>query len=677
MRRMCLFCALPIGLLLTALPRMSCAANHIELAGTTLEFSAPAKVKAYDNIPVSCTLTGTGDVIVQAVATDSAIQDKYFDTAVPHKVAYKFELISEDQNSASFKVTNTGDTIWKANGYGRTKLLENVKIGGYLDSDLPPGESVSRTLPVRVLVKESTGERRFVLQIERSDTSPLRHKPIPVEVSLADLKPGQSVTKEYVFDPEPLLDAQDEFGAAFARCRLDDKTSKVNLQVQAPPWADRLVVRLIANGEMKSVTVPIEVSKESLELEGKPNQRWTLNGKPVFILVNVETWEIPQVRQLFPHSDNIVLACRTTPDAGLIEAAKKYGFKLYPWHVLYVRLQRVAELTGQPLMQGAPEKFNIQRVDALDPNFYKAYADVIDRLYEGYKDVIYRTADGKVPMCLSGEQSYGYLFSAAYPTRWGGGTPEDVAAFRVWLREKYGSIAKLNEKWTTSYKDFEEVDPSQLRMIYPPEYPDPWKEWGPALEDFDVFRSKIHGEFWAKTVAEIKKRHPDILCGINVYGGYASETEPIYNAYYNWGVKDYQSKGVNWLHRRTGTLPNYFNCFDFYECWNSGSPDATRKNIEFWRKRGKEVISLLRDHRKVIRGGDDDLRSGADLGLGLKGVMVGQTTAYFPVFKTAYELGGVAGVLNDRAIGAAILDQQRREIELYNAEIARESGKGK
>jgi len=295
---------------------------------------------------------------------------------------------------------------------------------------------------------------------------------------------------------------------------------------------------------------------------------------------------------------------------------------------------------------------------------------VVDRCFRNAGDLLFRTADGKVPMCLGSEQSYGFPFSSNYPTRWGGGTKEDVAAFRAWLIEKYGTIAKLNETWKTAYRDFGEIDPSPICSLNPPEYPDPWKEWGPAIEDFDLFRSKIHGEFWARTVAEIKKRHPEVICGLNPYCDYASETEPIYSGFFNWGVKDYRGKGVNWAARRIGLLPKDLECFDFLVAWNTGSPEAARKTLEFWQKRGKEVVIYARGYSKVVLGGDQEIRTHAELGLGIKGKMISQAVSFFTTLKAVFESGGIPGILNDPQIGSQMSESERREIELFNQQIA-------
>ena len=112
MRKLCFCLVLLLGM--AVVPVL--AEYSVELAGVTVKFSVPKSVEAYSDVPVECEISGSGEATVQAVATNSAAVEKYFDTAIPHKMAFRFELISQSERVAKFKVTNTGDTIWKADG---------------------------------------------------------------------------------------------------------------------------------------------------------------------------------------------------------------------------------------------------------------------------------------------------------------------------------------------------------------------------------------------------------------------------------------------------------------------------------------------------------------------------------------------------------------------------------
>lgn len=53
-----------------------------------------------------------------------------------------------------------------------------------------------------------------------------------------------------------------------------------------------------------------------------------------------------------------------------------------------------------------------------------------------------------------------YLLRSSHPEACQ--SPETMAAFRVWLRKKYGSVAALNTVWATSYQSFEDIREAML-----------------------------------------------------------------------------------------------------------------------------------------------------------------------------------------------------------------------
>lgn len=679
-RRYCHSVILTLALALLGLVSAGADANRIQLGGATLEFNVPEEVRAYRHLPVDCKITGSGDVIVQAVATDCAAHARFYDSAIPRKLAYRIDYLSEQGNSARFRVTNTGNTVWKTTGQGSATFADISRPYVFFPHDMAPGDSVVKTFPINVLRPEGGAEssRRFVLSVSRDDTRRLPERRTRVELIVDDCKPGWSGSAEVVMNATPTLDEFDEFGHAYFRRQLNQGESyETKLKVLVPPWADRLVVRLIKQGAMRAVSIPIKPSRETMKLRGNPDNRWTLKGKPIFVLDALPRMPIdqmPHLREQFG-GDNIVLVCEaeTNPDSDWLNAVREHGFKIMPVSIGYVRLQRIGQIAGYELMEGGPAEFNIQRVDALDPNFHVAMADVVDMVLEAAGDVLYGTADGKIPITLSEEQSYGFPFGAGHPIRWGGTSSANVAAFREWLREKYGTIDRLNKAWKYDYKSFDEIDPSPLASLPTNEYPDPWKEWGPGIEDFDIFRSKIHGEFWSRTVAEIKRRHPNVLLGLNLYAAFASEHEPIYNGFFEWGVTDYAGKPVNWMARRAGVLPDDLDCLDFLVCWNTGSPEAAKRNIEFWGSRGKDVVIYARGYPKVVPGGNYDLRSHLPLNLNKNGIMIHQAASFFTTLQTVYEMGGIPGTLNDSYIGGRLNETERREIQLFNKEVMRAS----
>lgn len=82
-----------------------------------------------------------------------------------------------------------------------------------------------------------------------------------------------------------------------------------------------------------------------------------------------------------------------------------------------------------------------------------------------------------------------------------------MAEFRAWLREKYGTIERLNEVWERTYSDFEQIEYEKwLWMSIMPE------------ADFGAFRKACIGRFmknWCKAIKDIDSVHPLIADNIH------------------------------------------------------------------------------------------------------------------------------------------------------------------
>jgi len=646
--------------------------GKLSLSGAVLTYSAPRSVRAYEKAVVKYELAGQGDACVQAIATNNPAHERYFDTTIPHDFSAKVEYLSDDDKIARFKISNVGDTIWKAAGYGTVTLL-NAAEGQFLPGDIAPGDSFEKELRISEISPDEGSDVRvvgFILQYGDSYGS-LRSETV-VRTAFAKSEVGKSRIASEGYRTYPHHPALDEFGGAFVWKNNRGKNSG-SLVVEIPPWADRLVISLVREGARKAAVIPISPSEDGLRIARAPNKRWTLNGKPI-VLVDTGGGKIANARKQFG-GDNVVILNgvdnypRNDPNPELLQEIRDSGLKCFPVSLCYVRLQWLGRWAGVDLMPGRINNEN-ERVDALDPNFARVYADYVDYVIKTAGDVLYRTADGKLPLGLCDEAQYGYPWAFGYPTRWGGQTPQDVAAFRVWLKEKYGTVEKLNARWKTDYMSFEAIDPSPICEMIPREYPDPWKEWGPAIEDFDRFRSKILNNMWRKTFAEIKRRHPEVLLGLNFYTDFASDTECIYNGFWKWGT------GINWSARRTAVLPEDLDYLDFVTCWNTGSPEAARANIEYWKKKGVDVIVFARGYGKVeLNDHDEFYLPQIDSG-GLGGLIIdGMNTSYFATMRATVEAGGIPALFSDYTLCASIDQQVVRETVLLNQELAKLAGK--
>ncbi len=88
--------------------------------------------------------------------------------------------------------------------------------------------------------------------------------------------------------------------------------------------------------------------------------------------------------------------------------------------------------------------------------------------------------------------------------------PYSVAAFRGWLQKKYGSVARLNKSWSTSYSSFGSVQPSHgadgdqpLKGAQLKRWSD-WRQFG-----YDDLTDFIGG--LVRTIKQADARHPVIV----------------------------------------------------------------------------------------------------------------------------------------------------------------------
>ena len=605
--------------------------GELRLGNVKLIYSMPRKAEAYSWLPITYRLEGNGKVAVEALAFTKGESPNNYTVRLPHRIRLAVRFESQDDSVARFRISNRGDTTWH--------VLARANSGSpsQFGHDLQPGESLERTLPRRNEYKLDFGGGKLQVSFDAGEVG--REK-IVAEVRNAVSSPS----------PRELSTFMHGYSVHDLKGRISG-----TVRLQIPPWETRVIVRLITSAGARGASLPVEISSDYVKLSAPGNSRWALNGRPALVLMFLPSQtdaesirvELAQYRRMF---GDYVLALWVGPPERpngssyrTAHIANEMGIKFIPL-ISYVRQTQWWEpWSGKNLMRAIPNPKDGDdrgRIDALDPIFPDMVAEYIDQLFQDFGDALYRTADGKVPIELCAESGYGYALGNGWPTRWGGGTKEDVAAFRNWLRQKYeGDIDRLNLVWRTDFKNLSEIDPSPICQMTPSEYPEPWKEWSPALEDFDRFRTWLWSQFYTRIGVAIKKRHPDMLLGLQAgFADFASEGEPIYGGIEEWGL------GINWNARRTATMPEGLLWADFFTCWNHANERSARKFCRFWRTWGKEVVFIPRNDYYSGRLGPPP---GNLARFDLKGV-VGNTVvvqqAAYPIWKGAWEEGGIVAL---------------------------------
>jgi len=81
--------------------------------------------------------------------------------------------------------------------------------------------------------------------------------------------------------------------------------------------------------------------------------------------------------------------------------------------------------------------------------------------------------------------------------------------FRKWLKARYKRIDKLNTRWGTSYKSFDEINPCDRKIF---DYSQLQKEHqSPPVEDHVLFRAELCRDVFKKIAHRLKEKYPDLL----------------------------------------------------------------------------------------------------------------------------------------------------------------------
>ena len=101
----------------------------------------------------------------------------------------------------------------------------------------------------------------------------------------------------------------------------------------------------------------------------------------------------------------------------------------------------------------------------------------------------------------------------------GGYGPYAGAEWRRWLTTKYGTVARLNERWRTTYADFASVTPPPDLAAPAPVSSTEAVATGP-VRDFQTFRSESHAQHFQLIVAALKRGDPGKPVMSQIYQGF-------------------------------------------------------------------------------------------------------------------------------------------------------------
>ena len=786
--------------------------RRLTLGDARLEVRVPKAAVAYDVIPIAYTLyPGTNTVFpvaVEAVAFEEKEKSRdrnLFDLALPGKIDFGVEylgsvtgqLLPKEKHNITpdltdtpkqypnilrgpmvksgvvaagdlvwfqFRLTNTGDTIFAAEGFGGgllfPELLRKDTNGVYQPfaktynlyyrnlTRWYPGETwepwIIFSIPKAGMPAEhyhlESGEYKIRLRMTyRSYQTPdaaidywdgpvvfTWEQPITVagEAREVAVPPGVKVASpgDYPNKLPTFIHTFEEFMTAFD-CHLKktggEKAVRGVLYLQVAPWTKEVVLRLIS-GAVPGVTtaqVPLKVNSESLSIRLPEKLPHTVAGpdgeaRPVFfsqtmadMRVNVQMGPYPEkyIRADLQEMKELgVNFIATTSMPWLYDDREKRAFNYagdawkYVLDVAREEKLRVEAWAQYPFDRGGiggiagwltgKNYGNMSTVtsgygdggayiSSMEPLLPVANADVLLYNFSRWGDLFFQEADGTVPIGV--EDTRGWMrddLNVRFPV----GT-QGTAVFRNWLRARYATIEKLNQTWGSSFTTFESIDPETHKLSKYGQrwsYADPahpFHDWNAAVEDFDIWRTRIRARNYRDYLAIIKGRIPNAKVMFRSEGGNAivagldpeSRNAHFRHAYYGQRrlgaiAEILDAAGMVGYHSDYTTLPY--------------TPTELRELVRMGVSQGitPAYLPLFEDMRDIAindRYGNP-YQVDYNLDKPMKGYMMHVLTASYPWYQVMMEEGGIPGILwEDLQCDGFVTETQKRELKFYQEKL--------
>ncbi|MHB0999615.1 MAG: beta-galactosidase [Armatimonadota bacterium] len=520
------------------------------------------------------------------------------------------------------------------------------------------------------------------------------------------------------------IDYFEEFMTAFRIHQpVEQETvTEGTLYLQVAPWTEKAVVKLILTDpkEIAVAKVPVEISLETLDVKYNPDNVMVLdNGEPAFIAMAMPGMRAGFQLGPFPeqHMRDDIMEMReigvnvVSNTAGgwwiseltgregveMCSAQYKYwydvlmreagmqclGWSVYPpsgihWY------EHAAALLGEPIeYEKAENTYGYHAgVDMADPAVPKMIAAWVKYQYERWGDYWFRAKDGRMPIDM--EDSWGWMRDDINIRYMLG--PISIRRFREWVQAKYGTIEKANEAWGSDFESFDEIDPQANQgvegdgMPMTPVYnnPDnPFHDWSPAVEDWDIFRTELRMEVYRKANTLLQEFLPGAEIAVRTEGA-------------NVVIKgDGKSDNMHWRHAFYSQRRNamVFDIVKDADTLHFYSDYTTLPYTESeWRESMREMVDAgvipmflpQFDHMRDILLNPyygREYKMHYNLDKPSKGIMIHCLMAAYPWWRATYEEGGAPGIIYaDYLCDGFATETQKRELKLLTEHFRKMRG---
>lgn len=621
--------------------------------------------------------------------------------------------IYRKQTGGDFKFISSGINGWErsVNYQYPGESCEQTILPRVYGSGMLPGEYKLRYSLVRKDYKKwnqpknySGGETFAYLDLflKVVDGKPEAVKPEVKEVLTPAAKSGDF--PEYMHSFE-------EFMTGFEWYRQPFRQQKSIIYVQVAPWTRQLNLKLIRGNPLalQSVSIPLAVSSANLKLRYNPENPFVLkrNGKPEPVIVGQL---MPSMRHSLHFGDktDVILKdlLKEAQECGVnVYSSESGGYALADFFRTPKNYDVVGELTkyfnsllgpsempilghgiygvqecyrfasklmDPPLNLGPKKEFFSNH--HTDPQWAESWAAVVLYNHKLSGGNWYKTRDGKTIIDM--EDSIGWM-REGIQVRYSLGE-KGILDFQQWVQKKYSTIEKVNQAWSSSYKEFSQINPEENQSASVP-HGYKWEyykktnpvfyEWSPALEDLDIFRSEARCASYRHILNIVRKTIPNAIIDLRTEGGNfiipdssklgdtAHERHVKYSARRNAMIGEVLAKNSDVIGFYSDYTPQAFTP----EEWRKFTRLSAKNNI-----RSMPLPHLSRTRGVVLqqRWGED-YTVHYNLDYPAKGAMVFALQALFPVMQAVYEEGGCPGVIwADYTCDVFLTETQKNELKL-------------
>ncbi len=482
---------------------------------------------------------------------------------------------------------------------------------------------------------------------------------------------------------------------------------EITFYFQPAPWDKTLTLRVISEltGEMKLVTLPLQVESDSITISLNPyNTNYVVNpdGTRTPILATQNMADMRGDVQDSPYAkETVINDLKNMKEAGInfLTSTMAFSYTLGEGrhsHNGFRFMMDAADLMGFSFESYGAYPYNeVEKNQALvrsyaghgaangGRNIIAGYLS--NWIYQRFGRMMWSSPQGITPVAQ--EDSRGWL---TIDHDWRMDLDDaTVSGLQNWLKEAYGTINALNRAYGSSYRSFQEIDPrtegvlnnnyynftplSQKSAVY--------HERSDAIRQLDVYRTYKRVQDYREALSVMK------IPGAKMFARY--ESSPLITVGLDPKTTNAHYRETYYQMQRAGLVGEVLAASDvvFGTSTYQNTPYTATETYELTKNATLHGLTVMNYHmhyrEQIYNELYGDGKAVANLHLknpDMKVTSIKTASALFPALKATYEAGGIPAVMwMDYLCNGFISVTSYKEIQFYTQKIqemlATEEGK--